>query len=155
MTWISKLLWIVSKFFLGKSTSLNLGPEWERDNLVLRAMALQKRLLKVISSKRFTTPASDNQPPPPETPSTFGDDYEYDRSSRQSSMRRSSSAQSLPLSLHAPQYAHLLEEARSITSSRVRNPQLVDRRRDSPYSTGPSSAMRPSDAYGDPSGNVV
>ncbi|KAF9517062.1 hypothetical protein BS47DRAFT_566226 [Hydnum rufescens UP504] len=113
-------------------------------------MALQKRLLKVIASKRFTTPASDNRPPPPETPSTFGDDYEYDRSSRQSSMGRSSSAQSLPLSLHAPQYAHLLEEARSITSSRIRNPQLFDRRRDSPYSTGPSSSMRAPDAYGDP-----
>ena len=119
---------------------------------MLRAMALQKRLLKVIASKRFVTPISDNRALPPETPSTFGDDYEYDRSSRQSSMRRSSSVQSLPLSLHAPQYAHLLGETKSISSSRARNPQLADRKYDSPYFTaGSHSVTRSSDTYGDPS----
>ena len=92
-----------------------------RETLLLRAAALQRRLVKVVFNSRYATPIADLRPMIPETPSTFGDDFDYGRSSRQSSVRRSPSAQSLPPSLQAPHYAHLHNEAnasRSVTTGR-------------------------------------
>ena len=99
------------------------------ESLKLRALALQKRLLKTFTVPRATTPVYPYPDLPiPQTPSTFGEDFDYDRSSRASSMRRSESVHSLPPTLHAPQYSHLQEEAQAISrgegSQESRTPEL-------------------------------
>ncbi|KAF8327790.1 uncharacterized protein EI90DRAFT_3126802 [Cantharellus anzutake] len=93
------------------SARIRVGPDFERETLLLRAAALQRRLMKPITNNRYETPITLSSLKVPETPSTFGDDFDYDRSSPQSSLKRSTSVQSLPPSLQAPHYAHLHNEA--------------------------------------------
>ena len=127
---------VVDRFVTSKeiSTRSRVGPDFERyglafvmswcsclrlsfrQTLLLRAAALQRRLVRLALNTRYVTPTTDPKPMIPETPSTFGDDFDYDRCSRQSSMTRSASAQPLPPSLQAPHYAHLHNEANTSRS---------------------------------------
>jgi len=133
---------VVERFkgFLIASKQFKSGPDWDRcvptvhstslcpkvilfssrRKLVLRTSVLAKRLAKMMKDAQDTALGEVSQLRETATPSTFGDEYDYDRSltlSRQSSVGGSSSASGLYPQLHAPFAERFQSASRKVSSS--------------------------------------